>query len=198
MVPLFLLLSLDTAVACEGPTHRTSCHLDERDGQDEDKDDPNAVSVRLGFETTALESPSSRWYAELEGHKESWLRVEARFTTEQRWQGRIGAGVDLFADSPFDLRLGLFLGHVGNWQSPDHHHLAVGTDISLGAEVGRLSGEVRWVGGKRKGGGGIWNETDLSLAWRVLADLRLHGHWLRMRGAEGSDAGVGLGLSYTF
>lgn len=193
----FLLLSLDDALACDGPTHRTACHV--ADDDDDDRDGPSeGVDVRLGFEATAREAPASRWYADFEGPRDAWMRAEARFTTDERWIGRLGAGIDVFGRSPLDLRLGLFVGHVGTWQSAHHRHLAVGTDIALGTEIGRLSGEVRWVGGVRRDERGIWQETDISLAFRLLADLRVHGHWLRMRGADGADAGLGLGLSYTF
>lgn len=201
MLLLTLLLSPGDALACEGPTHRTECHLEdleEREEREERERDRDEVDVRLGFEGTALDDPSTRWYAELEGHRDSWFRAEARFTTDERWIGRLGGGVDIFGRSPLDLRLGLFVGHVGTWQSADHRHLAIGTDVALGTEIGRLSGEVRWVGGVRRGESGIWQETDISLAYRVLAGMRVHGHWLRMRGADGADAGVGLGLSYTF
>src|SRR5690606_9151151 len=151
----------DDALACDGPTHRTACHLDDREDRDDEDErrDPDVVDVRLGFEATALEAPASRWYADFEGPRDAWMRAEARFTTDERWMGRLGAGIDIFGKSPLDLRVGLFVGHVGTWQSAHSRHLAVGTDVSLGTEVGRLSGEVRWVGGVRGEKRGIWQET---------------------------------------
>lgn len=195
-----LALFVAPAFACDGPTHKTECHVDALEEDDDDDKKRHTVDLRLGLEGTGLpDAPSTGMYADLTGPHDAFLRAEARFTTDDRWIGRVSTGVDVLGDRPFDLRVGLFLGHVGLWQSEEYSHLAIGTDLTLGAELGRVSGAIRWVGGKRPDDRGIWHETDVSLAFRVIGQARLHGHWLGMDGGPAArTSGVGLGASVTF
>ncbi len=203
-----LLASLATspALACEGPTHRTSCHLDEReeDNDDDDKDRSGGLidnlDLRLAGESTALPHTTA-WglSARVSGRRDSWLGVEGRWTDDGRWTSRASTGFDLLGRSKWDLRAGLFIGNVGVWQSEQERTLMIGTELAAGVTLGRVYGEVRFLGGKRPNEAGVRTETTVAVGYRLVEELRIEGHWLGLNAGGGErSGGVGLGMSWTF
>lgn len=205
-IALALALAPD-AHACKGPTHQTSCHIEkleeELEGESRQstkkKKKKKHIDLALGAEGTGLpHAPTSGAFLDLSG-QDAYLRLEGRLSTDLRHQARISSGVTLLDRDPFEVRLGLFLGNVGVFQDLSYSQLAVGTDVSVGVHFNRISGTARWVGGKRRTAQGVWHETDLSIAYRVLGQIRVHGHLLRMDAGPGHRmSGVGLGGSITF
>jgi len=195
---ILLTAQLQPGYACEGPTHTTACHL--ADDDDNKSSFIEDLDVRVMTQNTATPGASS-WglSTRASGKRDGWLGLEGRWTGDGRWNGRISTGFDVLGQSPFDVRLGLFMGHVGAWESRDYRYLAIGTDVAVGATVGRLGGEYRFVGGKRPNAPGLRTEHDISLSFRILKELRAHGHWLAMTDQPGEvSSGVGLGVSWTF
>ncbi len=197
MFALILVAQLQSAQACDGPTHTTQCHLD---GDEERHRPAENLDVRILGEATAM--PHSTYLGgsvRLSGKRDGWLGLEGRVAGERRTMGRIAAGFDVLGSGDWDLRVGLFMGHVGAWQTRDYRYLSVGTDLGLGVTKGRVGGEYRFLGGKRPRAAGLRTEHDISVSYRVVDDLRVHGHWLAMTDEPGEvRSGVGLGASWTF
>ena len=198
LVLALLIAQFQPVYACEGPTHTTACHLDDED--DDEHGYFEQLNVRVMTENTATPGASRVGLsARATGRRGGWLGLEGRWTGDGRWNGRISTGIDVLGKSPWDVRIGLFMGHVGAWESRDYHYLAIGTDLAVAANLGRIGGEYRFIGGKRPNAPGLRTEHDISVSFRLLSELRIHGHWLAMTDEPGRiNSGVGLGASWTF
>ena len=213
MLPLLLALAAPIAMAHDDdddePTSYEVIAISSDDCGDEvvivqdvEVPEPPRPHHPLRFQVSALQSDRSPWLAgqfRLAGRKDAYLGVEGRIAAEGAWVGRIGAGFDILGKSDWDLKLGLFLGGMGNglWRSQG---LIVGTEIGLGARIGPLYGTYRWLGGI----GGrypelieLHNEHDFIVGFRIWDQLRVFGQAIYSRPGSGEGAtALGLGIAF--
>lgn len=133
------------------------------------------------------------------GDKDAYIGVEARVAPDERWIGRAGIGFDVLGGGDWDLKLGLFLGGIGTGLERERA-LITGTEVALGAKIGRLYGQYRWLGGLGTSRlAALHTEHELTVGVRLIDEFRVFGQLIRsdLRGRE-PDRGAGLGLAYRF
>jgi hypothetical protein len=151
--------------------------------------------------------PGHQLGAKFSGEKDSYVSGELRYmpASDLLWTGRVGAGLDVFGRSEWDLTFGLFLGSAGEWdrqteQAALYAAPIAGTEIGLGYEGDRLFGRYRWLGGI--GGGPIdelLTENELTIGYKVLRSVHVYGQYLVLSPGElDNQAGVGLGARVVF
>ncbi|MBW1877284.1 MAG: hypothetical protein JRJ84_02885 [Deltaproteobacteria bacterium] len=162
----------------------------------------NEDGTEIHVQAAALRADGARQLAasaRLVGEKDAYLGVEARVDPRHCWMGRVGLGFDVLGGGKWDLKLGLFLGGTGNGLERDGGFIT-GTEVALGAEIGRLYGQYRWLGGI--GGSDLaqlHSENDLTVGFRVIDELRVYGQVIRARGGSFDERrAMGLGVAWRF
>jgi hypothetical protein len=183
-------------------------------GYDDDQDDPPVASVSGGKERDQrlLLQYGMQFLPTTPGHDLSarfvagggaYVGGELRYVpaSDLLWTARVGAGIDVFADSDLDFTLGLFLGTAGEWDHQADQALLyaapiAGTEIGLGYDGRKLFGGYRWLGGI--GGGPIddlLTENEITLGYKVTPGIHVLGQYLILSPGEADNqAGVGLGM----
>jgi len=137
--------------------------------------------------------------ARLVGEEDAYLGVEARVDGRHCWMGRVGLGFDVLGGGKWDLKLGLFLGGTGNGLERNSAFIT-GTEVALGAEIGRLYGQYRWLGGL--GGSDLarlHSENALTVGFRIVDEFRVYGEVIHARGTAFHDRrAMGLGVAWRF
>lgn len=194
MLPLWLALTLPLAHA----------HDADRDGQCSEvaaADAPKAVPERdpLRFQASALQSTyGAPWLAgqfRVVGRKDAYVGVEGRVGSDASWTARVGLGFDLLGKSDWDLKLGLFLGGLGDGWVRDPA-LVTGTEIGVGARIGRLYGQYRWLfglGSRHPEAVSLHTEQELIVGFRLVKELRVFGQAV-FTGASDRPGATALGL----
>ena len=172
--------------------------MEEEEEEDHRAHDPRWTAVRGdsihldGRQTWGLAVRSN-------GRHDSWIGVEGRWAEDQAWMGRFGMGFDVFGHKPFDLRLGLMAGHLGDWQTPEHQRFSVGTVVDLGWNPGRFLFEHRHIGGRRPDGRGIRTEGHTQIGVRPLERLEVYADFTVIAPeAMDREVGMGVGLGWRF
>lgn len=151
-------------------------------------------------------APAYNGYARLNGRRDAYLGAEVRYmpANELMWTGRVGAGFDVFGKSPVDLTLGLWLGGAGSWDLDANRPVlrnapAAGTEVALGARLGRLYGKYRWIGGLAAlPANAILSENELTVGFNVVKGIDVYGQYLVIQPRSTNRRGaVGLGIQAT-
>ncbi len=218
------LLGAPAAYACghvghaHGNCASIEVEIDYNDDDDDRYDDPPQASVETsdrGEDTLMFQygmhflpdAPAHHLSARTMGPKDAYIGGELRYlpAADVLWSGRVGAGVDVFGKSNWDLTLGLFLGTAGIWDREIDRAVLYatpigGTEIGLGVEGDRLFGRYRWLMGWGAGEvSEVLTENELTVGYKVTNALHLYGQWLRLNPGESEkESGVGLGARLAF
>ncbi len=168
------------------------------DASVDNRPEPKAYTA-LRLDSMAVDH-SGAWGLSLRrnGKRDGWVGAEGRWTHDGRWMGRFGLGFDVLGKSPFDVRLGLVGGHIGDWQTPDHRSFSIGTEIGFGWHPGRFILDYRTIGGKRPEGRGIRTENHTVIGFRPLERLELYADFVAIDPGGESDIGMGVGAGWRF
>lgn len=199
MTALLLLLS-GPALACEGPTHTTSCHLEHLDDDEPHHAPFDRVRLQAQMDSSVVGNELV-WggMARVVDRRDAYASVEGLAAGDGQWMGRAGVGADIAGGGPLDVHIGLFLGNVGAFNTPDYYSLALGTELGLGYSFGRLYTGYRFLGGKRPEGKGIRTESHVLFGYQVFDQLRVYGQWVGFRpDPEARSSGLGVGAALHF
>lgn len=136
-----------------------------------------------------------------DGEHDGYVSANARIDPTGAWIGRAGIGVDVFGGGDgVDLKLGLFLGGVGDVTAPAMYgRPAAGAEVLFGLKIGRVYGSYRHVDGFAGPLEDRLTEDELRLGFRLTDDLRLHGQYLVYDpGAVDPQGGAGVGVEVIF
>jgi hypothetical protein len=190
----------------------SNCGWDWEDYEDEDveieapRDHDQRLDVQYGMQFLPR-MPGHQLGARFTGDRDTYLSGELRYTpvSDLLWTARLGAGVDVFGRSDWNLNLGLFLGSAGEWdrrtESARLYAAPIaGTELGLGYDGDRLFGGYRWLGGI--GGGPVdelLTENELTLGYKVFPAVHVYGQYLVLSPGElDNQAGIGLGGRVSF
>lgn len=181
------------------------------DDDDDDDDQPRGRrgdSLLLQYGTQFLPNlPGHHLSARLVGAQGAYVGGELRYTpsSDLMWSGRVGAGLDIFGESEFDLSFGLFVGTAGEWDRDLERAVLyaapiAGTEVGIGYEGRKLFGRYRWLAGL--GGGPVdelLTENEITVGYKIVKELHLYGQYLILSPGElDNQSGVGLGVRAQF
>lgn len=176
--------------------------------EDEPRQEKSGDSLVLQYGTQFLpQIPGHHLSARLVGQKDVYVGGELRYTpaSDLLWSGRLGAGLDVFGGSEFDLLLGLFVGTAGEWDREAERAVLyaapiAGTEVGVGYEGRKLFGRYRWLAGI--GGGPIdelLTENEFTFGYKLIDELHVYGQYLILSPGElDNQSGVGLGVRAQF
>ncbi|GDX82338.1 hypothetical protein LBMAG42_41490 [Deltaproteobacteria bacterium] len=139
--------------------------------------------------------------ARAEGKHDGYVDVAVRVDPRANWLGHAGVGFDLFGGGKtVDLRLGLFLGGVGNVsQGALFGRPAVGGEVRFGLKFGRVYGHYRHLDGFAGPLEDRLTEDELRLGFCLTDNLRVHAQVIALNpGDKLVEGGAGLGVEAVF
>lgn len=131
------------------------------------------------------------------GKRDGWVVVEGRWTTDEAWMGRVGAGFDFLGRSRFDLGIGLVAGHIGDWQTATNQRFSIGTELLFAWRPGPFVIEHRHLGGPTPSGG-LRTEGQTRLGFSPGEHLEVYLQWAAIDPGFASEHGFGAGLGLRF
>lgn len=137
----------------------------------------------------------------VDGERDAYLSGIVRVDPTGAWVGRAGIGFDVFGRGDgLDLKLGLFLGGVGDFADPAMYgRPAAGAEVLLGVRFGRVFGSFRHVDGFAGPLEDRLTEDELRLGFRITDHVRVHGQYLVYDpGATDPRGGAGIGAEVVF
>lgn len=167
--------------------------------------DDGELELRYGMQFLA-EAPAHHGYARLIGRKDAYVGAEMRYlpASDLLWTARLGAGFDVFGKSPVDLTLGLWIGGAGTWDVESSRAVlyntpVAGTEIAVGAKIGRMFGKYRWIGGFGTSPlKGLLTENELTIGVSLVDEIQLYGQWVVLDADTFANRGaLGLGVQAT-
>ena len=147
------------------------------------------------------EAPALDLRAHADGRHDGYVGVASRFAPDGTWLGRAGVGIDLFGGGDgLDLRLGLFLGGVGNAGEPSMvARGSAGGEVEVALELGRVRGSYRHADGFAGVLEDRLTEDELRLGFRITDTWRVHGNFVVLNpGDDQPRDGFGLGVEAIF
>lgn len=139
--------------------------------------------------------------AQAEGKHDGYVNAALRVDPRGRWLGHAGVGFDLFGGGKMvDLRLGLFLGGVGDVsQDAMFGRPAVGGEVLFGLKFGRVYGHYRHLDGFAGPLEDRLTEDELRLGFCLTDHLRVHGQVIAVNpGDQLVEGGAGIGVEAVF
>jgi hypothetical protein len=175
---------------------------------DDEEGSKSGDSLQLQYGTQFLpDLPGHHLSARLLGEKDVYVGGELRYTpsSDLMWTARLGAGLDVFGRSEWDLQLGLFVGTAGEWDRDIDRAVLyaapiAGTEIAFGYEGRKLYGRYRLLAGL--GGGPVdelLTENEITVGYKIVDELHLYGQYLILSPGElDNQGGVGIGVRAEF
>jgi len=136
-----------------------------------------------------------------EGKHDGYVNVAMRVDPTGAWIGHTGVGFDLFGGgSAVDLKLGLFLGAVGDLsEQAMFGRPAVGGEVTFGLKFGRVYGHYRHLDGFAGPLEDRLTEDELRLGFCLTDHVRVHGQLVALNpGDEVWRGGAGVGAEFVF
>lgn len=139
--------------------------------------------------------------ARAEGKHDGYVDAALRVDPSGQWLGHAGVGLDVFGGgSVVDLRLGLFLGGVGDLsREAMFGRPAVGGEVLFGLKFGRVYGHYRHLDGFAGPLEDRLTEDELRLGFVLTEHLRVHGQVIAVNpGDHLLRGGAGIGVEAVF
>lgn len=154
------------------------------------------ASSQLLPETVALDVRGR-----MDGERDAYLLAAARIDPSGCWIGRTGIGFDVFGGAEgFDLKLGLFLGGVGNLSDPSMYgRPAAGAEALIGFKIRRVYAYYRHIEGFAGPLEDRLTEGEARLGFVIDDHWRVHGQALFTEPGDNiMRAGAGVGTEVVF
>lgn len=136
-----------------------------------------------------------------EGKHDGYVNAALRVDPRGRWLGHAGVGLDLFGGGKtVDLRLGLFLGGVGDMsQDAMFGRPTVGGEVLFGLKFGRVYGHYRHLDGFAGPLEDRLTEDELRVGFGLTDHLRVFGQVVALNpGDKLVEGGAGIGVEAVF
>lgn len=139
--------------------------------------------------------------ARADGRRDGYVLAAVRVDPTGGWIGRAGVGIDVFgAGDGMDLKLGLFLGGVGDLAVPTRMgRPTAGGEVQFGLRFGRVFGHIRHMHGFAGPFEDMLTEDELRVGFFFSDQLSAHLQLVATNpGVEIWSGGAGGGVEYRF